>query len=50
LHKETFGHDKTWKPFREIPFRGKPEWSLLPGKKKEKTNEPLGDVNQISLF
>lgn len=50
LQRETFGHDKMWKHYRVIPFRGKPEWALLPGKKKEKADEPLGDINQIRLF
>jgi 2'-5' RNA ligase len=47
LHKETFGTVKTWKPFRKIPFRGKPEWSV-PVEKKKKVN--IEDINQISLF
>jgi len=49
LHRETFGHDKAWKKFKEIPFKGKPEWNILPDKKKDKT-EKVMDVNQISLF
>ncbi len=49
LQRETFGYEKIWRPFMDIPFRGKPEWNvLLPKKKIEFVNEV--DENQISLF
>lgn len=48
LQKETFGYDKTWKSFRKIPFRGKPEWSVPVEKKKVK--DKMEDENQIRLF
>jgi len=50
LQKETYGLDKKWKPFTEIPFRGKPEWAELVSKRKERDKEKMVDVNQISLF
>ncbi|HEY4198743.1 MAG TPA: 2'-5' RNA ligase family protein [Mucilaginibacter sp.] len=48
LHRETFGYEKIWRPFTEIPFRGNPEWNKLP-EKTVKTHKDV-DVNQISLF
>ena len=48
LHRETYGHDKAWQVFKQISFRGKAEWNVLPDKKKE--NIKLMDENQISLF
>jgi 2'-5' RNA ligase len=50
LQRETFGYDKTWKPFREIRFRGNPEWYAITDKEKSKTNPKVVDINQISLF
>jgi 2'-5' RNA ligase len=50
LQRETFGHDKTWKPFRQIRFRGNPEWYAITDKEKSKTNTKVVDINQISLF
>ena len=50
LQKETYEPDKKWKPFTEIPFRGKPEWAELVSKRKELSKEKIVDVNQISLF
>src|ERR1700749_3149944 len=50
LQKETYGSDKKWKPFTEIPFRGKPEWAELVSKRKELSKEKMVDENQISLF
>ena len=49
LHRETLGLDKTWKKLKDIPFKGKPEWNILPEKKKDKAEKVI-DVNQISLF
>ena len=49
LHRETFGYEKIWRPFTEIPFRGNPEWNKLP-EKAIKTGKKVVDVNQISLF
>ena len=48
LQRETFGYEKIWRPFMQIPFRGKQEWNMLPDKKKEVVKEV--DENQISLF
>ncbi len=48
VQRETFGHEKIWRPFKDIPFRGKPEWNVLPEKKKEVVK--MVDENQISLF
>lgn len=48
LHRETYGHNKTWKPFKDIPFKGKPEWNVLPERKAKE--EKIVDVNQTSLF
>ena len=48
LQRETYGkHDKSWQHFAHIPFKGKPEWNILPDKKAEKK---IIDINQISLF
>ena len=49
LHRETFGYEKIWRPFTEIPFRGNPEWNKLP-EKTTKTGKKTVDINQISLF
>jgi 2'-5' RNA ligase len=50
LHRETFGHEKGWKHFRDIAFRGNPELNRLMDKKTEKEAEKAVDENQISLF
>jgi 2'-5' RNA ligase len=48
LERETYGRDKTWQIFKQIPFRGKAEWYALPEKKEEKTT--VVDENQMTLF
>ncbi|MFB9844655.1 2'-5' RNA ligase family protein [Mucilaginibacter ginsenosidivorans] len=48
LHRSTYEHDRTWEIFRQIPFKGKPEWNVLPEKRKEIV-KPV-DENQTSLF
>lgn len=50
LQRETYGHDKKWKPFTDIRFRGKPEWAELVAKRKEKDKVKFLDENQTSLF
>lgn len=50
LQRESYGYDKAWKLFNEIPFKGDPAWHVLPDKKAEKEDKNLGDVNQMSLF
>jgi len=52
LERETYGYDKKWKPFKEIPFRGNAELNRFVDKKKEKQILGIKDVdeNQISLF
>jgi 2'-5' RNA ligase len=50
LQRETFGYDKTWTLFREMRFRGNPEWYAITDKEKSKTNTKVVDINQISLF
>ena len=47
LQRETYGYDKTWRHYAHIPFKGKPEWNILPDNKALKK---AGDINQISLF
>jgi 2'-5' RNA ligase len=47
LQRETYGYDKSWRHFAHISFKGKPEWNVLPVKK---TEQKIGDVNQISMF
>ena len=44
----TYEHDRSWEILRQIPFKGKPEWNVLPEKRKEKIKEV--DERQISLF
>jgi 2'-5' RNA ligase len=48
LYRGTYEHDRAWKHLRDIPFRGKPEWNILPEKKQDNANQV--DENQISLF
>lgn len=48
LYRGTYEHDRAWKHFRDIPFRGKPEWNILPEKKQDNASQV--DENQISLF
>ena len=48
LQRESYGYDKTWRHLMEIPFKGKPEWNILPDKKSEKIK--IEDENQMSLF
>jgi len=50
LQRESYGYDKKWRHFADIPFRGKPEWNLLVDKKAEKENKKATDINQMSLF
>ena len=50
LQRETFGYDKKWKSFREIRFRGNPEWYAITDKEKDKKSAKVVDANQISLF
>ena len=49
LYRETYSNDKKWEHYKDITFRGDPEWNRLVDKEKEKLNIK-GDVNQISLF
>jgi hypothetical protein len=46
LQRESYGYDKAWKLFNEIPFRGDPAWHVI----VDKVDKNLGDVNQMSLF
>lgn len=48
LHRSTYEHDRTWGIFRQIPFKGKPEWNVLPEKRKEIV-KPV-DERQGTLF
>ena len=48
LERETYHRDKTWQMHKQIPFRGKPEWYILPEKKPEEIK--VVDENQMSLF
>lgn len=48
LERETYGQDKAWQVFKQIPFKGKAEWYLFTDKKKEKVKEV--DEDQMSLF
>jgi len=48
LHRGTYEHERSWEILRQIPFKGKPEWNVLPEKRKEKVKEV--DEDQISLF
>ena len=52
LHRETFGHSKTWEVFKDISFKGDPELNKYVDKKKEKEKAAVKpvDENQISLF
>jgi 2'-5' RNA ligase len=50
LQRESYGQDKKWRHFADIPFRGKPEWNLLMDNKAEKAGKNVVDVNQMSLF
>ena len=50
LQRESYGHDKKWRHFADIPFRGKREWNLLIDKKAEKEKKKAVDINQMSLF
>lgn len=48
LERGTYDHDKSWQVHRQIPFRGKAEWYVLPDKRNEKV-KPV-DESQTSLF
>ncbi|HTI61477.1 2'-5' RNA ligase family protein [Mucilaginibacter sp.] len=48
LERSTYEHDRSWQVHRQIPFRGKAEWYVLPDKRKEIVKAV--DENQISLF
>jgi 2'-5' RNA ligase len=49
LHRETYGYEKKWSKFMEIPFRGDAMLNRFVEKKKEKAEVKI-DVNQIKLF
>ncbi|MBS1531072.1 MAG: 2'-5' RNA ligase family protein [Bacteroidetes bacterium] len=48
LERNTYGYDKTWQVFRQIPFRGKAEWYVPEEKKKDIVKQENKD--QMSLF
>jgi len=50
LQRETFGYDKAWKQFKEIPFRGNAELNKWVDKRAAKEAEKFIDLNQMSLF
>lgn len=48
LYRGTYESDRSWKHLRNISFRGKPEWNVLPDKTKDDMKQR--DENQMSLF
>ncbi|HEX3384682.1 MAG TPA: 2'-5' RNA ligase family protein [Mucilaginibacter sp.] len=48
LERETYGYEKIWQIYKQIPFRGKAEWYVLQDKKKVEVKQ--ADEDQISLF
>ena len=49
LRRESYGHEKIWRHFQDIPFKGDPDLNKLIDKEKDKA-ALKGDINQISLF
>lgn len=50
LHRETYGYERKWTRFKDIPFKGDPELNRYVDKKKEKAAAKPIDENQASLF